>query len=660
MALLTVANVKHQYGTRIILDGATLSIDDGEKIGFVGRNGSGKTTLMRILRGDLVPDSGSVQVARNARVGYLSQHPDLPTDLTVREAAGMAFKELFDLHRSLDAVYESMATAEGDELGKLLKQQVRLESAMEAAGGYAIDHRIDAMLHGLGFVDEQFSQNVGSLSGGQKGRLGLARLLLEAPDLLLLDEPTNHLDINGRQWLENFLADEYDGAVLVVSHDRWLLDRVVSRIVEVERGVIREYPGNYHKYIELRNERQMTQARVYDKQRDKIRQEEAFIRKFKAGQRSKQARGRETRLDRFKENELVERPIELGVMRLTLPRGNRSGDMVVKAEDISKSYGDLLLFHDLDVTIGRGDRIGILGPNGVGKTTLVRCLLGDIEPDAGTVRHGSRLSVGYFRQTQEHLDLSLTVWQYLQSVIVSLDSANARPTEQQARDLAGAFLFSGAEQDKLLADLSGGERSRAVLAGLVAGAHNLIVLDEPTNHLDIPSAERLEQALSSESGYDGTMLLISHDRALLDAVCDSLIIFEDDGRVTFFAGGYSDWLTKLSEDALVRDAERAASALEERRSARAEKTATKLAEERTSARRSELPSATCAYAAWSLRKLEDRIESIELRVREIDESLGDPAVYTDGEACKRLAQERQGLVGERGPLEEEWGRRAEG
>ncbi|HKK52942.1 MAG TPA: ABC-F family ATP-binding cassette domain-containing protein, partial [Myxococcota bacterium] len=507
MSLLTAANVRFRHGTRTILDGATLSIEAGEKIGLVGRNGSGKTTLMSILLGRLEPDDGQLSVQRSARLGYLSQDPDLDPAETLRGEAEAAFAELHRLHRDMNEIYDRMATAEGDELEKLMTRQARLESEIEAAGGYAVDHRIDATLHGLGFTDEQFGLPVSGLSGGQKGRLALAKLLLEAPDLLLLDEPTNHLDIAGREWLETFLSEEYRGSVLVVSHDRWLLDKVVSRIIEVERGRIREYPGNYHKYRELRLERQLTDSRVHEKQLDRIRSEEAFIRKFKAGQRAKQARGRETRLERYKKSELVEKPIELQTMKLQLPKAPRSGDQVVVAQGLAKRYGDLTLFEHMDFQMGRGERIGIIGPNGTGKSTLVKCLLGELEPDEGSVRLGSRISVGYYRQLHEGLDLSLTVWQYLQTVIVGLDG-QAKASEQQARNLAGAFLFSGPEQDKALGDLSGGERGRAMLAGLVAGAHNLLVLDEPTNHLDIPSAERLEEALSPDGGYDGSLILI--------------------------------------------------------------------------------------------------------------------------------------------------------
>ncbi|MHC4989900.1 MAG: ABC-F family ATP-binding cassette domain-containing protein [Planctomycetota bacterium] len=650
MPLLTVANLHHAYGTQIVLDGASVSIEPGEKIGLVGRNGCGKTTLMRVIQGQMRPDQGDVQLQRGARVGYLAQDPDFSSDENVRDAAEAAFAELHELHHQLHAVFDRMASAEEETLERLLRQQARLEAQIEAAGGYAIDHRIDATLHGLGFNDEQFTLPVEALSGGQKGRLGLARLLLEAPDLLLLDEPTNHLDLAGRKWLECFLADEYPGAVVMTSHDRWLLDRVAHRIVEVDQGVIRDYPGNYEKYRLLRRERQLTQARAYEKQLDHVRREQQFIRRYKAGQRSKQAKGRESRLDRFRE-QLVEPTIELQVMKLQLPKSRPCGNQIIVAEKLAKSYDDLCLFRDFDLTLLRGERVGIIGPNGVGKTTLVRCLLGELEPDEGRVRPGSRLSCGYYRQLHEHLDMSLTVWQYLQSVIVALDGGTVA-SEQQARDLAGAFLFSGAEQEKVLADLSGGERSRAVIAGLVAGAHNLLVLDEPTNHLDIPSAERLEQALARDGGYDGTLLLISHDRALLQATCDRLIVFDDDGagpgEVHCFEGTYRDWEERRQRQTASRTAEPSSppgpAPRDEGRPSKPTPTPR--------------PEAAGPYARLGLRELETRIEQLEAEIGAIDEQLVDPAVYTDGERSREAQQRRAALVAQLDPIEAEWARRA--
>ena len=647
MSLLTISNLRHTYGTHVVLDGATLSIEDGEKVGLVGRNGSGKTTLMKAIRGEIEPDSGSVQIQRGARVGYLSQHPDFEMSDTVHQAASRAFERLQKLHQELEALYEAMASSTEVELDRLLKRQAELETDIAAEGGYAVDHKIDAILHGLGFTDEQVQQTVDTLSGGQKARLGLARLLLEQPDLLLLDEPTNHLDIDGRRWLERFLADEYEGAVIVVSHDRWLLDRVVSRIAEVERGVLREYPGNYNSYIELRRERMLTESRRHAKQLDKIRAEEAFIRKYKEGQRAKQARGRASRLERYKEEQLVERPIELDVMRLKLPIPKRVGDIILSAEDLDQTLGDNDLFEGFSIDIRPGDRIGIIGANGIGKTTLIRTLLGDLEPKAGTIRKSPRLSVGWFRQTQAHIDLSLEVWEYLQSVITS-NEGDSKASEQQARDLAGAFLFSGPEQDKQLELLSGGERARAVLAGLVSAAHNLIVLDEPSNHLDIPAAERLEQSLVSfgdKKKHGGALILISHDRALLEATCTQLIVFEEGRPVSIHRGKYSELLAIQQEEERRRQEHRKQQSAPKKNREKGKPKAKK-------AKRSPLERLTT-------QQLEEKIEACERRRNEIDLELAEPDTWNDRKRAGQLEAERKKLHETLEPMEFEWSRRAD-
>ena len=643
MGLLTLANVSCAYGTQVVLDGVTVSIDAGEKIGLIGRNGSGKTTLMRIMQGDLHADAGTVQLSRGVTVGYLRQEPDFDPQETVRDAAEGAFAKLHQLHMELDAVYHDMAEASGDQLDRMLKRQARLETEMETAGGYAVSHRVEASLHGLGFTDRQMDLRTSVLSGGQLSRLGLSRLLLEEPDLLLLDEPTNHLDIDGRKWLEQFLADEYRGAVLIVSHDRWLLDRVVDRIIEVDRGRVLDYPGNYHKYVVLRDQHRLTHKRTYEKQLDRIRREEQYIRRNKAGQRARQARGREAKLDRFKADELVDRPVELDVMRLRLPPAPRSGDLVLSSDCMGKRYGETVLFENLSISLTRGDRLGIIGPNGAGKTTLVNCLLGDLAPDTGSVRLGSRIRIGYYRQIPRDLDGSMEVWRYLQSVIVSLDG-QVRASEQQARDLAGAFLFSGIEQDKTLSDLSGGELARAVLAGLVAGAHNLLVLDEPSNHLDIPSAERLEQALGSGGGYEGTLILVTHDRAMIEATCDQLLILDGAGGARHFRGKYSQWLARTDSPGSSGSSGMG------------------VAPEVPAARRRRKPKASAVGGSTgsrlSIERLEQRIENAQHRIGEIDRQLIEPDVYTNGERCRGLRTEREALRMQLQPLEAEWTRRA--
>jgi len=388
----------------------------------------------------------------------------------------------------------------------------------------------------------------------------------------------------------------------------------------------------------------LTDSRQHAKQLDRIRSEEAFIRKYKEGQRAKQARGRASRLERYKSEELVERPMELDVMRLKLPPPPRVGDIIITAEGMAKRMGERTLFEDFSIAIRPGDRIGIIGPNGIGKTTLIRSILGDIRSDAGEVRQSPRLSVGWFRQTQDHIDMGLAVWQYLQSVVVSLDK-NAKASEQQARDLAGAFLFSGEEQDKTLDLLSGGERARTVLAGLVASAHNLLVLDEPSNHLDIPSAERLEQALlqyGDERTLGGALLLVSHDRALLEATCSQLLVLEEGRPIRHFRGRYSDLLRAQEEEQEARRQEQP-----------------KKSGPRASRRQKEPRPKKDPLQRLSTEELEGRIEEVESRIKEIDAALVEPDAWSDHVRSTALQEERQRLQEELEPLEFEWSRRAE-
>ncbi|MCC6678840.1 MAG: ABC-F family ATP-binding cassette domain-containing protein [Phycisphaerales bacterium] len=669
MPLVAAVNLKHAFGNTIILDGCSLSVEQGERIGIVGRNGTGKSTLLKAICGILKPDTGSINIQRGCRVGYLHQDPNLDTSDTLRDAAERAFDELHRLHEEQHQVFDDMAAAQkiGDQaaIDRLMKQQARLETQIEAAGGYAIDHKIDSVLHGLGFSDAQFSIRVGSLSGGQRGRLALGKLLLEAPDVLLLDEPTNHLDIDGRLWLEDFLKNTFRGAVVMISHDRYLLDNVVTHIAEVEQGRLIDYPGNYADFVELRAERRLAMHRAYENQQDKFKKEEAFIRRYKAGQRAKQARGRETRLAREKSGSTLERPMELATFSLDLPKAARTGDIVLSARGLSKKYtqtdpregavGEKILFQDLDISISRGERWGIIGPNGAGKTTLVRVLLGDLEPDSGWVKLGSNLNVGYYRQTHEHVQADLSVYRYLQKVIMK-EVPGAQFSEQQARNLAGAFLFSGDEQERTLDSLSGGERSRAVLAGLMASAKNVLVLDEPTNHLDISSAERLEDALSPEGGFEGTLILISHDRALIDATCEHLLVLDGAGHVEVFHGNYTEWHEKDQ----ARRAEREREAAEAKR--RREDSEKKRAAAEENRRREEATArkgpTTSSLARLKTEQLEGKIEKLEARIKQIDADLADPDTWRDHARAARLSDERRKLADELEPLEFEWARRA--
>ena len=671
MALIAATNLRHAFGNRVILDGMSLSVEPGARIGIVGRNGTGKTTLLKMLAGATKADEGEVNASRGIRVGYLSQDPVLDPEETLRGAAEGAFDELHRLHKELDRVFHDMASAGGEALDKLMRRQERLQADIEAAGGYAVDHKIDATLHGLGFTDAQFSIAVRGLSGGQKGRLALARLLLEEPDILLLDEPTNHLDLDGRLWLEEFLKNQYTGAVVMISHDRYLLDNVVSRIIETEAGRLYDYPGNYAAFREIRILRRTTQMRAYEKQQDRFRQEEAFIRRYGAGQRARQAQGRLSKLERAKEQDSLDRPMEMAELNFTLPKADRSGDIVASARGLSKAYTaddgtQKVLFHNLDLTIARGERWGIIGPNGAGKTTLVRALLGEITPDSGTVRLGSNLKIGYYRQSHDHVPQGVTVYRYLQGVILK-ESPDKPMSEQQARNLAGAFLFSGPEQEADMSRLSGGERSRAVLAGLLASAKNVLVLDEPTNHLDIPSAERLEEFLAltipatSESDaipggdFDGTLILISHDRAFIDATCDHLLILDGKGNAEAFTGNYTQWHEREAERKTAAGREQAelkAQRDQEEKKRRAAEDAAK----RTPALK---PAGTNnPLAKLKSEQLEKKIEETESRIRAIDAQMGDAEVWKNTGKMQRLGDEREKLVRELEPLEFEWMRRA--
>ena len=655
MPVATLSAVRFGHGTRILLDEVSLTIEPGEKIGLVGRNGFGKTTLMRMLAGELPPDTGSASVTRGARVAFLTQDPRLdPTD-TLRSSVARAFERISQIQSQLNSVYDALATADGDELERLMAKQSTLEHELEQAGGYAVDHRIDAVLHGLGFEDAQFGIPVSSLSGGQRARAGLARLLLEEPDLLLLDEPTNHLDIAGRRWLEGFLADEFKGAVVVVSHDRWLLNAVASRIIEIHDAALRDYPGNYEDFVALRRERTLTQLRQHAKQQDRIAREQAFIDRYRAGQRARQAKGRQTRLERFRRDELIERPQDFDVMRLQLPRAAPLGDIVVSAEGLSKTLGERTLFRELEVTIAPGERLGVIGPNGAGKTTFVRTLLGELEADCGIIKRSPRLSAGWFRQTHEHLDLSLAVWEYLRQTVPP--RANGlKLNEQEARDLAGAFLFSGSAQESRLGALSGGERVRAILAGLVAGAHNLLVLDEPSNHLDIPSAERLEQALSlppEEGGYDGALILISHDRALLESTCDRILCIEGDGSWTLFNGDYAEY--EASREAASKPAAVPAAPPPPPAERPAERP--KKPNDRQPAA-SSAPRRKGPHTSLSQEELESRIAAADSRIATIDQLLADPATFRDRAKSASLLDERTALIARKSSLEEEWLARA--
>lgn len=653
MPVLAVANLDLSYGDDVILRGCSLSVEARERVAIVGPNGTGKSSLLKIMAGVLKHDAGEVSLQRGTKIAYLAQDPQVDRGVTLRQHAASAFEELSNLHDKLDAVFHKLADAKGEDLKKAMAEQSRVEAQIQAAGGYNVDHLIDSVLHGLGFTDAQFSLPVEKLSGGQKARLALARALLTEPDVLLMDEPTNHLDVHGRIWLENFLVDTFKGAVVLIAHDRSVLTRVAQRIVELERGRVISYPGGYTAFRTLRVERLRTQMEAWERQQTKFKQEQAFIDKYRAGQRSKQAKGRESRLDRARDTSTLERPVEMAVFQPSLPPAPRTGDIVAKATGLTMRFprddgSTLSLFEDLDIVISRGERWGVVGPNGAGKSTLVECLLGKREATAGQVKHGAGLKIGYFSQSRGDMDPMTTVPRHIQRVVARLAETEEGPdkpktlNEQEARDLAGAFLFSGDQQEALLGDMSGGERARAALAALLACARNVLVLDEPTNHLDIPSAERLEAMLergeTKKSGtFDGTLIVVSHDRTLIDAVCDHLIVFDGKGGVSLHMGGWSDWLAGGARSTPAPEPVKRAAPPPPPPAPAPKNTASK-----------------SKFSWMPVEAIEEKIQELEGEVSRIDVKLDDPDVWKDAIKAAEINAKRDELKAELDALETEW------
>ncbi|MBE7551090.1 MAG: ABC-F family ATP-binding cassette domain-containing protein [Anaerolineales bacterium] len=533
MTILTTQNLGKHYGAQDIFDGLTLSVNHGDRIALVGPNGEGKTTLLRILAGLEQPSAGRVHTAKGLKLGYLEQHPSLiSTGGALWDLALSAFAELRRQETALQELAVTLA-AETDPARhqQLLELYGEAEARFEHAGGYTYEQTIDQVLTGLSFKREDYALPLTKLSGGQQSRAHLAHLLLKQPDLLLLDEPTNHLDLAAVEWLENYLKN-WPGAIIVVSHDRYFLDEVSTRVWEMLFGAIEAYRGNYSHYVQQREERVERRQKDYQAQQEFIAKEEDFIRRNLAGQRTREAQGRRKRLERM---EKVDRPVEHKMLKLSLQTTLRSGDLVLATHDLVVGYPDgQPLFTCPDLEIRRGQRVALLGPNGAGKTTFIKTILGQVKPKAGAIRFGAGVEVGYFAQTQASLNLEA-------SILDEILAVQNLPLGE-ARNYLGRFLFSGDDVFKPIGSLSGGERSRVALAKLTLTGSNFLMLDEPTNHLDIPSQENLERVLND---FAGTILLVSHDRYFVDALASHTWALEPDTRtVTVIEGGYSDYLAQ--------------------------------------------------------------------------------------------------------------------
>jgi ATP-binding cassette subfamily F protein 3 len=536
MILLTVRDLARQFDSDPVFSNVTFDVRPGEKIGLVGPNGAGKSTLMRILAGFDESDVGTIEKHAASRITMLEQHAEFDASRTLLDEAKAGLGPLYALQHEAEEIAHQMAVEQDPGgLDKLHKRYDILQAELHRLDAYNLDHRLDEVLQGLGFTPDQYDRPVTQFSGGQQNRVLLARLLLAAPNVMLLDEPTNHLDIEATEWLENYLANA-DQALIVVSHDRYFLDKVTNRILEMHRHQVTDYPGNFSAYWGQRAERMLVQQRAWEKQQEEIADLTDFIRKNAYGQLASQSKDREKKLARI---ERIERPVDFQTFSMGFPKASRTADNVIEALNITQGF-DKPLFENVTLRIKRGERVGIFGPNGSGKTTLLRTVLGEIPPKAGKVRLGNGVQVGYFDQKMESLSPDVDLIEALRP------KHKPEVTPGMLRDVLGRFGLKGEIVFQKVGMCSGGERSKVALARLSLLDVNVLVLDEPTNHLDLWACEALEDALKS---FNGTLIFVSHDRYFLDRVATHVISIED-GEVLYFEGNYSDYhvIRKIRED----------------------------------------------------------------------------------------------------------------
>jgi ATP-binding cassette subfamily F protein 3 len=634
MSLLTIDNLGKSYGGELIFSGVSFRVDANDRIGLVGPNGAGKSTLLDILAGRQEADIGTVSSARRVQIGYLTQTAGFVPTRTLREELMRVFAQVQAWEEELHALAARMASPDSfenaEEYERLLNRYAELQERFEHAGGYTRETRVQQVLDGLGFTREQQDLPATSLSGGQQTRAALGKLLLQEPDLLLLDEPTNHLDLSSLEWLEEYLST-WRGAIITVAHDRYFLDKTVTRILELTFGKIEEYPGNYTRSVQLRAERMERRRKEYEAQQEYIARTEEFIRRYKAGQRSKEARGRQTILNRL---ERVERPREQGEIHFRLDKQIESGQVVLATQKLAVGYSakssgvpPTRLLAVPELKIERGEHIGILGENGSGKTTLVRTLIGQLAPLEGKVTLGHNVIVGYYAQTHDDLNPNNLVLEEIRQT--------ARFNEESARTFLGRFLFSGDDVFKPISSLSGGERSRLALAKLTLLGANFLVLDEPTNHLDLPSRQVLEAMLDE---YDGTLLFVSHDRYFVDALATRIWLVQDGGLIDH-PGNYTDYRTRKAQAA-------ARAAAQAQRAEQREKAARKPSARATPQ--------TQGQAARTASKVEAEITQVEQQLAALEAELATASLEADVERLTTLGSDYEREKARLDALYEEW------
>ncbi|MCI0357107.1 MAG: ABC-F family ATP-binding cassette domain-containing protein [Planctomycetaceae bacterium] len=622
MILLSVHEITKHFGPEPVLAGVTFDLRPGERASLVGPNGAGKTTLMRIIAAAEQADSGRVELHSSARLGYLEQHPEFEPGHTVWDEAHSALAAIADLALTSEELASAIATeTEPDERKRLEHRFEHIQYELHHHDAYNLDYRIERILEGLGFAKSSFQHEVGKLSGGQQNRLLLAKLLLAEPDLMLLDEPSNHLDIDATEWLENFLI-ESEQAMLVVSHDRYFLDRTTNRTLELYQGTVESYPGNFTQYKRLKAERLEVQKRTYERQQEEIAKMEDFIRRYHFGERHQQAEDRRKKLERI---ERVPAPREIAAPPMGFPPASRTGDIVLRAEHLTKGFPGKPLFDDLSLDILRGEKWGILGPNGCGKTTLLRCLLGQLALDEGRVILGTGVKIGYFDQMLSGLDPQ-------EQALDAVRPSHKEFLEQQRRDLLARFGVTGDMVFQKIGSLSGGEQNRTALARLAASDANFLILDEPTNHLDLWARGSLEKALRE---FDGSVIFVSHDRYFLNQVATKLLIVEP-GRFRVIDGNYDTYLHFVKQG-LVREARAAVAAHENslagakpgQRAPRDDSASTKSTKERRKRK----------YPYRKVPEIEADIAQREARIEALHQLFASEEVLRDGSRIKQLKAE---------------------
>ena len=628
MIVMQTNQLTKAFGVNEVLKGVTLTIQDHHRVGLVGSNGSGKSTLLKILAGQDHCDGGTLSATRGLRIGFHTQLDDLTSPLTVWQEMETCFEETFKMEEQLREMEQRMGEmhdVDPEGYARLAEEYAKLTDRFEEEDGYAWRSRLQGVLTGLGFTAAQYDQTVASLSGGERTRLKLGKLLLT--DLILLDEPTNHLDLNSIQWLEDYLR-AYKGAVVVVSHDRYFLDAVCNSIAELSFGRIEQYEGNYTRYLKLREEVMVRRMKEYTLQQKEIAREEAIIAQYRAYNTEAahiKAKSREKRLNMI---ERVDKPVEEHNVYFSFHAGRGTGNDVLMCEDLSKRYGDRTLFQGLDLHVRAGDRIALLGANGVGKSTLLKILTGREQADSGSVRFGSGVEIGYYDQQQEGLtpdkDVLNEVWDDF-----------PRMEQTTIRNALAGFLFTGEDVFAPISTLSGGERGRVLPTKLMLRQDNFLILDEPTNHLDMDSREMLETALL---GFEGTILTVSHDRYFINRIADRVIVMEPDG-VTEYIGNYDDYLEKAAQKNLP---EEELTQVKTKTALREEKKREKAAQE--AARREKA----------RIANLETRITELEEKMTQLEIEMSDPDTYADNAKAQALSRKYSELQKTIAELYEEW------